>query len=154
MNRVASIRTLAAAALMGGVFAASGAAAAPSATIHFSGGSVAFLASINWGGGALHFHGRSFPLRVSGLGVGAIGADKFEAEGEVYHLRRASDIEGTYSAVNASATGKFSSASVFRFSLTLLSFAASCRIWSAGIEDAAFLKRGWTPDPAVLSPGP
>jgi hypothetical protein len=104
MNRVASIRTLAAAALMGGVFAASGAAAAPSATIHFSGGSVAFLASINWGGGALHFHGRSFPLRVSGLGVGAIGADKFEAEGEVYHLRRASDIEGTYSAVNASAT--------------------------------------------------
>ncbi|HXQ13295.1 MAG TPA: hypothetical protein VN814_01580 [Caulobacteraceae bacterium] len=104
MNRVASIRALAAATLMGGVFAASGAAAAPSGTIHFGGGSVAFLASINWGGGTLHFHGRSFPLRVSGLGVGAIGADKFEADGEVYHLRHASDIEGAYSAVNASAT--------------------------------------------------
>jgi hypothetical protein len=104
MNRVASIRALATAALMGGVFAASSAAAAPDATIHFGGGSVAFLASINWGGGTLHFRGRSIPLRVNGLGVGAIGADRFSAEGEVFHLRHASDIEGTYTALNTSAT--------------------------------------------------
>ena len=104
MNRVASIRALATAALMGGVFAASSAAAEPDATIHFGGGSVAFLASINWGGGTLHFHGRSIPLRVNGLGVGAIGADRFNAEGEVFHLRHAHDIEGTYTALNTSAT--------------------------------------------------
>jgi hypothetical protein len=103
MNTVTPIRTLAAAVLMGGVFAAS-ATAAQDATIHFSGGSVAFLASVNWGGGTLHFKGRSFPLRVSGIGVGAIGADKFSAAGEVYHLRQARDIEGTYTAINASAT--------------------------------------------------
>ena len=104
MNRVASIRALATAALLGGVFAASSAAAEPDATIHFGGGSVAFLASINWGGGTLHFHGRSIPLRVNGLGVGAIGADRFNAEGEVFHLRHAHDIEGTYTALNTSAT--------------------------------------------------
>jgi hypothetical protein len=104
MKRAVSIRALATAALAGGVFAASAAAAAPDATIHFGGGSVAFLASINWGGGTLHFHGRSIPLRVSGIGVGAIGADRFSAEGEVYHLRHAHDIEGTYSALNTSAT--------------------------------------------------
>jgi hypothetical protein len=104
MKFVTPIRAMAAAALMGGVFATSAAIAAPNATIHFGGGSVAFLASINWGGGTLHYHGRSIPLRVNGIGVGAIGADKFSAEGEVYHLHRASDIEGVYTAVNASAT--------------------------------------------------
>jgi hypothetical protein len=104
MKFVTPIRALAATVLMGGVFATSAAVAAPDATIHFGGGSVAFLASINWGGGTLHFRGRSIPLRVNGIGVGAIGADKFDAEGEVYHLRHARDIEGVYTAVNASAT--------------------------------------------------
>jgi hypothetical protein len=104
MKFVTPIRAMAAAALISGVFAASNAVAAPNATIDFGGGSVAFLASINWGGGTLHFHGRSIPLRVNGIGVGAIGADKFSARGEVYHLHRASDIEGVYTAVNASAT--------------------------------------------------
>ena len=95
--------TLVGAAFAGGLFAASAAMAAD-ATIHFGGGSVAFLASINWGGGTLHYHGRSIPLKVNGLGVGAIGADKFNAEGEVFNLHRAADIQGTYTALNTSAT--------------------------------------------------
>ena len=41
---------------------------------------------------------------MTGIGIGAIGADKFSAEGEVYHLHRLSDINGTYSALNANAT--------------------------------------------------
>ena len=32
------------------------------------------------------------------------GADKFSAEGEVYNLRHAHDIAGTYTALNTSAT--------------------------------------------------
>jgi len=105
MKFVTPIRAVAAAALAGGLFAASaGAAQAQDATIHFGGGSVAFLASVNWGGGTLHFRGRRFPLKVTGIGIGAIGADKFNAEGEVYHLHHARDIEGTYTALNASAT--------------------------------------------------
>ncbi len=104
MKFVTSIRATAVAALMSGVFAASTAVAAPDATIHFGGGSVAFLASIHWGGGTLHYKGRHIPLRVTGIGIGAIGADKFNADGEVFNLRHARDIEGTYTALNASAT--------------------------------------------------
>lgn len=100
----APARVLAAAVMAGGLFAATSAMAQPDATIHFGGGSVAFIGSIQWGGGSLRYHGRSIPLKVSGIGVGAIGANKFSAEGEVYNLHHASDIVGTYTAVNASAT--------------------------------------------------
>jgi hypothetical protein len=104
MKFVTPIRAMAAAVVMSGVFAASSAVAAPDATIHFGGGSIAFLASIHWGGGTLHYKGRHIPLRVTGIGIGAIGADKFSADGEVFNLHRARDIEGTYTALNASAT--------------------------------------------------
>ena len=103
MQRVATVRLLAAAALVGGLFASS-AAMAQDATIHFGGGSIAFIGSVQWGGGSLHYHGRRVPLKVTGIGIGAIGADKFSAEGAVYHLHRLSDINGTYSALNANAT--------------------------------------------------
>jgi hypothetical protein len=103
MNRFAPVRALAAVALAGGLLTA-GAAQAQDATIHFGGGSVAFLASVNWGGGTLHYHGRRIPLKVSGIGVGAIGADKFSAEGDVFNLHAAHDIAGTYTALNTSAT--------------------------------------------------
>jgi hypothetical protein len=104
MKRLAPVRAMAIAALAGGLFAAAGAAQAQDATIHFGGGSVAFLASVNWGGGTLHYHGRRIPLKVSGIGVGAIGADKFSAEGDVFNLHQAHDIAGTYTALNTSAT--------------------------------------------------
>jgi hypothetical protein len=76
----------------------------PDARIVFSGGSVAFLAGYNWGKGTLIYKGRSYPLRVRGLGVGAIGANSFQATGVVYHLRRLSDFEGTYAAMEGSMT--------------------------------------------------
>jgi len=103
MQRVATVRLLAAAALVGGLFASS-AAMAQDATIHFGGGSIAFIGSVQWGGGSLHYHGRRVPLKVTGIGIGAIGADKFSAEGAVYHLHRLSDINGTYAALNSNAT--------------------------------------------------
>src|SRR2546425_5178162 len=74
------------------------------ARISFSGGSVAFLAGVNWGSGTLTYRGRAYPLRVKGLAVGAVGANKFQASGAVYHLRRLSDIEGTYGALEGSMT--------------------------------------------------
>jgi hypothetical protein len=98
------LRLLAAAALAGGLFAGSAAMAQPDATIHFGGGSIAFIGSLQWGGGSLHYKGRSIPLRVTGLGIGAIGADKFHAEGEVYNLHHLHDINGTYAAINSNAT--------------------------------------------------
>ena len=76
----------------------------PDASIDFHGGSIAFIAGVHWGGGTLHFRGRNYGLKVSGLGVGEIGAKSFEAVGEVYNLHRASDIDGVYGAINVNAT--------------------------------------------------
>ena len=103
MQRLAPARLFAAAAVAGGLFAATSAVAAD-ASINFHGGHVAFIGAVQWGSGTLHFHGRRIPIKVGGIGVGAIGANSFNAEGEVYHLRNVHDIVGTYTAVNASAT--------------------------------------------------
>jgi hypothetical protein len=88
------------------VLTCSGAQAAeePDATIFFRGGSVGVVAGVNWGSGTLHFQGKSYPLKVSGLSVAAVGVKKFDARGNVYHLKQAADIEGDYSAVTGSLT--------------------------------------------------
>ena len=75
-----------------------------SARVHISGGSVAFLAGVSWGHGTVDFQGRSYRVKVRGLKVGSIGAASFNARGDVYHLRRISDIDGTYGTADASAT--------------------------------------------------
>ena len=105
MKRFTAVRMLAAAALAGGLAAAPALAQPdPDGRIDFHGGSVAFIAGVNWGSGMLHFKGRDVPVKVSGIGVGSIGASSFDANGEVYHLRRVRDIEGTYTALNTQAT--------------------------------------------------
>ncbi len=104
MTRFVSTRMFTAAALAIGLAAAPALAQTPSAHIDFHGGSVAFIAGVHWGDGTLRFHHKTYALKVGGLGVGEIGASSFTATGEVYHLRKFSDIEGTYGAVEASAT--------------------------------------------------
>jgi hypothetical protein len=105
MMRLPKLRACAlAVVLAASVPAVTQAADRPSGTIRFRGGSVAFLAGVSWGGGDLYFRGRSYPLEVSGLSVGAIGAKSFDLRGSVYNLHRVRDIEGTYAAGNASAT--------------------------------------------------
>jgi hypothetical protein len=80
------------------------AADVPDGTIAFHGGGVAFIAGVHWGSGTLHYKGRDYPLKVSGLSVGEVGANKYDARGEVYHLKQVKDIEGTYAAGAAAAT--------------------------------------------------
>jgi hypothetical protein len=103
MQRLA-FRTLAAAAMAGGLLAATSAMAQPDATINFSGGHVAFIGAIQWGSGTLHYKGKSIPIQVSGVGVGAVGVNSFSATGDVTNLRDPHDIVGTYTTVAASAT--------------------------------------------------
>jgi hypothetical protein len=98
------VRLLAAAAMAGGLFAATSAIAAPDGTVEFHGGHIAFIAGVNWGSGTLHYRGHSVPLKVSGVGVGSIGANSYSIAGEVYNLHRAGDIVGVYTAISASAT--------------------------------------------------
>ncbi len=103
MKRSTFVSALGAALLLAGA-SATPALAAPSATISLHGGSAAFIVGVGGGSGVLHFKGHNYPLTVGGLSVGAIGVSSYDLHGTVYHLRRVSDIEGTYSALDASAT--------------------------------------------------
>jgi hypothetical protein len=76
----------------------------PDATITFHGGSVGVIAGVNWGGGTLHYKGKDYPLAVSGLSLGVVGAKSYNLQGQVYHLTKVSDIQGTYAAGAAAAT--------------------------------------------------
>jgi hypothetical protein len=75
----------------------------PDATIQFSGGSVAAGIGFSWGSGTLRYKGRSYPIKVDGLTVGAVGITRASASGSVYHLHRLEDFPGTYAAVGAGA---------------------------------------------------
>ena len=57
------------------------------------------------GSGTLSYQGRTYPLNIGGLSAGfTFGASKTTLVGTARHLRRASDITGTYAAVGAGAT--------------------------------------------------
>ena len=52
----------------------------------------------------LHFQGKGYNLSVGGVSLGAtIGVARVEYVGEVQNLKNVKDIEGTYTAVTASA---------------------------------------------------
>ncbi|MBV9994258.1 MAG: DUF1134 domain-containing protein [Caulobacteraceae bacterium] len=105
-RRSATLKLMSLAALAAAAIAASASFAQekPDGTINFTGGGVGFIAGVNWGRGTLHYQGRDYPLKVSGLSVGEIGANKYDIQGEVYNLKRVSDIEGVYASGAAGAT--------------------------------------------------
>ena len=74
------------------------------ATIKLSEGSVAAGIGISWGSGTLTFKGKTYPIDVKGLSVGAVGASKISASGSVYGLKSLDDFDGNYTAVSAGAT--------------------------------------------------
>ena len=81
---------------------ASQASAAPSGTIEFTLYKAGFIVGGSGGNGTLKFKGKEYPVSIGGVSLGAtIGASKAELIGEVYNLKNPSDIEGTYSAVQA-----------------------------------------------------
>jgi hypothetical protein len=106
MKRALLMPALAAAVLAGGLMTAPalGQDTGSPATIHFSGGAAGFIVGVHSGSGTLTYQGKTYPLKVSGLGVGTIGVSSFTADGTVTGLTRPQDIEGTYGAVTASAT--------------------------------------------------
>lgn len=57
-----------------------------------------------WGNGALRFGGNQYPFKVQGMSVGNVGFATITAVGNVYNLKRASDLAGTYAAVGAGIT--------------------------------------------------
>ena len=103
MNRM--ISSLAAVALLG---LTSGASLAqsdrPDATFDYSGGSIAAGIGYSWGHGVLHFQGKDYPCSVSGLSIVNVGASSIKGSGNVYHLTKAEDFPGNFTAITAGAT--------------------------------------------------
>ena len=51
--------------------------------------------------GTLRLANRTYPLSVGGISVGTWGISRADFVGRAYHIRRAQDIAGTYTAVGA-----------------------------------------------------
>ncbi len=87
--------------LAAGVAEAS-AAAGNSGRIAFRITRAGLIVGVGGGSGTLTFNGHKYPLSIGGISLGAtIGIASADFVGRVRHLRRASDIAGTYSAVGA-----------------------------------------------------
>ena len=63
--------------------------------------SVGFIVGVGGGSGTLTFRGKTYPLRLSGVSAGTIGAAGMDLVGTASNLRTAADIAGTYSAASA-----------------------------------------------------
>jgi hypothetical protein len=76
----------------------------PDATIDFSGGSVAVGIGFSWGGGTLHYKGKDYPIKVSGMSLGKVGISKATALGNVYNLKQLRDFDGNYTSTGVGMT--------------------------------------------------
>ena len=80
-------------------------AEAQSARISMKIAKAGFVLGVSTGSGTLHYQGRTYRLSIGGLRAGLIvGASNARMSGEVYNLHKLRYIEGTYGAVQASAT--------------------------------------------------
>lgn len=78
------------------------AAAGNSGRIAFRITRAGLIVGVGGGSGTLSFNGKTYPLSIGGISIGAtIGIASADFVGRVRHLRRASDITGTYSAIGA-----------------------------------------------------
>jgi len=73
----------------------------PDATLRIQSKSVSVGIGFSWGNGILAYRGRHYPFKIDGLAVNAVGASKSDAIGYVYNLKRLSDFEGTYTAIES-----------------------------------------------------
>ena len=61
-----------------------------------------FIVGFGGGEGVLHFKGRNYPFRVSGISGGTIGVAHMDLIGTASGLKRPTDIAGSYTAGSAS----------------------------------------------------
>jgi hypothetical protein len=79
-------------------------AAIPEGRIELSGGNVAAGVGYSWGSGTLFFHGKRYPISISGLSLGTAGINEYTASGTVTGLKKAQDINGRFTAVGTGLT--------------------------------------------------
>lgn len=63
-----------------------------------------FIIGFGGGNGVLYYHGRRYPLRLGGIGIGSLGVAAVDLVGTASNLHSPSDIVGTYGAAGAGAT--------------------------------------------------
>jgi hypothetical protein len=79
--------------------------AQPSGTVTVTATSAAVGLGWSWGKGTLTLlNGKQYQFKVSGLDVVAVGFKQATAVGNVYHLKKVKDFEGTYVAATAAGT--------------------------------------------------
>jgi len=76
----------------------------PDGTVKLSEGSVAVGIGWTWGKGVLTYKGKTYPFKVEGLSVVAVGVTKTEATGNVFNLTKVEDFGGLYGAGSAGGT--------------------------------------------------
>jgi hypothetical protein len=75
----------------------------PDGTIELHGGSVAAGVGFTWESGSLIFHGKKYPVSVTGIDVADVGATKVSATGKIYNLKKLEDFDGTFASLGAGA---------------------------------------------------
>ena len=76
----------------------------PDATLRLTQSSAALILGYTWGSGSLVFQDKIYRVEVGAFSVLALGFVKAEASGEVFHLKRIEDFDGTYTAVSIEGT--------------------------------------------------
>ena len=102
-NRRHLIKSISAVAAAAFIAATSAPALADSGAVRLRMANAGFIVGIGGGNGTLTFRGRTYPLRIGGITLGTIGASGGTLVGRARHLRTATDIVGTYSAIGAGA---------------------------------------------------
>jgi hypothetical protein len=75
----------------------------PDALLELKAKSLAAGVGYSWGGGTLTYQGKTYPVDVDGLMVGAVGISTIDAQGRVFNLERLEDFDGNYTAVSGGA---------------------------------------------------
>jgi hypothetical protein len=76
---------------------------APSGTVKLTSKSVAVGIGVTWGDGTLTMGGKTYPFSVEGLSVVDLGVSEVTTSGEVFDLKNAADLSGTYAAAEIGA---------------------------------------------------
>jgi hypothetical protein len=104
MSNVAALKKACAVAMLVPTLtlAASQTSFADSGHVRFKVAKAGFIVGVGGGSGVLTFKGKHYRLQVGGISAGTIGVASTELSGTAYHLRRAADIVGTYTAASGS----------------------------------------------------
>lgn len=103
MNLFLRRLAIAAAVVVGSVWiSAQSSVFAQSASIRFNVVKAGYFLGVSGGSGTLSYKGRNYPISIGGVSLGlTFGGSKADMVGKVYNLHRPSDINGTYTEVQA-----------------------------------------------------